>query len=86
VIATMTRKVPAVYEQGVLKPLEPLALPEGQHVTVTIDEPPVAESPEDALQAWQQVYAGLSDEEIAEIEAIALDRSNFMRPERESAD
>lgn len=80
----MTRRVEAVYEQGVLRPLEPLALPEGQHVTVTIDEEePAVETPEEALRAWQQVYAGLSEEEIAEIEAIALDRSNFMRPERD---
>jgi len=30
------------------------------------------------LAAWRDVYAGLSDEEIDEIEAIALDRSQFM--------
>jgi hypothetical protein len=30
------------------------------------------------LAAWREVYAGLSDEEIDEIEAIALDRSQFM--------
>jgi len=79
----MTRKVPAVYEQGVLKPLEPLALPEGQRVTVTVE--PVEEqlSPDEILDLAHQVYEGLSDEEIAEIEAIALDRTNFMRPERE---
>jgi predicted DNA-binding antitoxin AbrB/MazE fold protein len=86
VIAAMTRKVPAVYEQGVLKPLEPLALPEGQRVTVTVE--PVEErlSPDEILDLAHQVYEGLSDEEIAEIEAIALDRTNFMRPEREPAD
>lgn len=78
----MSQKVEAIYEDGVLKPLQPLALAEHQRVSVTIDELPVAESPEDALKAWQQIYEGLSDEEIAELEAIILDRSNFMRPER----
>ena len=31
------------------------------------------------LAAWQRVYAGLSDEDIAEVEKIALDRSQFLR-------
>jgi hypothetical protein len=31
------------------------------------------------LEVWQHVYDGLSDEEIAQVEAIALDRSRFMR-------
>lgn len=78
----MTQKVEAIYEDGVLKPLQPLALAEHQRVSVTIDELPAAEGPEEMLKAWEQVYEGLSDEEIAEIEAIILDRSNFMRPER----
>ncbi len=30
------------------------------------------------LEAWHQVYEGLSDDQIAELEAIALDRSRFM--------
>lgn len=76
----MTRTIEAVYEDGVLKPLTPLQLPEHQRVSVTIEELP--ESPEEVLRAWGQVYEGLSDKEIAEIEAIILDRSNFMRPER----
>jgi hypothetical protein len=43
-------------------------------------------SPDEILDLAHQVYEGLSDEEIAEIEAIALDRTNFMRPEHESVD
>lgn len=76
----MIQTIEAIYEDGVLKPLQPLALVEHQRVLVTIDES--SESPEEALKDWQQVYEGLSEEEIAEIEAIVLDRSNFMRPER----
>ena len=36
----MTKQVEAVYENGMLRPLEPLPLSEHQHVTVTISAPP----------------------------------------------
>ena len=39
--------------------------------------------PHPALAAWHKVYEGLSDEEIAEIEAMALDRSRFSREDPE---
>jgi predicted DNA-binding antitoxin AbrB/MazE fold protein len=82
----MTQKVEAIYENGLLKPLEALALPEGQRVLVTIEPQAEQLSPDEILALARRVYEGLSEEEIAEIEAIALDRSNFMQPERESAD
>ena len=31
------------------------------------------------LAAWRQLYEGFSDEEVDEVEAIVLDRSNFMK-------
>ncbi|MEO8661754.1 MAG: antitoxin AF2212-like protein [Bryobacteraceae bacterium] len=34
----MPRQLEAVYEQGVLRPLEPLALPEHQRVRLTLEE------------------------------------------------
>jgi predicted DNA-binding antitoxin AbrB/MazE fold protein len=34
----MTREVEAVYEKGMLRPLEPLPLAEHQHVKVTVSE------------------------------------------------
>jgi predicted DNA-binding antitoxin AbrB/MazE fold protein len=76
----MDRVVDAIYEQGILKPLEALNLPEHQRVRLTIHEP-LAESPDDALGAWQGVYDGLTEEDIAQIEALACDRSHFMRRE-----
>lgn len=76
----MERVLEALYEGGVFKPLEPLSLPEHQRVTVTIHLP-CTESPDIELEAWQQVYAGLSDQDIVEIESIALDRGQFMRQE-----
>jgi predicted DNA-binding antitoxin AbrB/MazE fold protein len=39
----MRRSLKAVYEQGVLRPLEPLDLPESEEVTVTIIEEPSTE-------------------------------------------
>jgi len=38
-----------------------------------------AESPEQSLAAWRQVYADLSGPDIAQVETIALDRRHFSR-------
>ena len=72
----MSRLLTAVYENGVFRPLEDPGLDEHQRVTVEIQAEPET-SPDDALAAWQRVYEGLSDEQIREIEEIALDRSRF---------
>lgn len=42
----MTKRVEAVYENGVLRPLEPLPLDEHQHVTVTVSS---EEAPLDSI-------------------------------------
>jgi predicted DNA-binding antitoxin AbrB/MazE fold protein len=76
----MNRILEAIYENGVLKPLKSLKLPEHQKVTLTIQLPPV-ENPDQELESWHQVFAGLSDKDIQEIESIALDRSHFMAQE-----
>ena len=76
----MARVVEAIYENGTLKLLETLDLAEHQHVRITIHEP-IVESPDESLEAWTQVYDGCEEDEITKIEAIALDRSRFMRPE-----
>jgi predicted DNA-binding antitoxin AbrB/MazE fold protein len=60
----------AIYENGVLKPLKSLELPDHQRVTITIQLPPV-ENPDEELESWNQVYAGLSDSDIREIESMA---------------
>ena len=36
----MARQLEAIFERGVLRPLEPLTLPENQRVRLTIDEKP----------------------------------------------
>jgi predicted DNA-binding antitoxin AbrB/MazE fold protein len=77
----VTRVLEAIYEGGVLKPLQDPNLEEHQRVLLEI-RPAPRESASSALQAWHGVYEGLSDEEIATVEAIALDRSHFLREER----
>jgi len=47
----MARVVEAIYENGTLKPLETLDLPEHQRVRITIHEP-IVESPDETLEAW----------------------------------
>jgi predicted DNA-binding antitoxin AbrB/MazE fold protein len=76
----MARVIDAIYENGTLKPLETLDLPEHQRVRITIHEP-IVESPDETFEAWHQVYEGCAEEEIAQIEPIVLDRSRFMRQE-----
>ena len=41
---------------------------------------PPAGQPSGTLPDWCNVYDGLSDEEIAEVEESILDRSNWTRP------
>ena len=65
----MDHVLEAVYENGVFKPLESLKLPEHQRVRITIQLPPV-ENPDEELESWHQVYAGLSDSDISEIESM----------------
>lgn len=40
----MTMQIEAVYEQGVLRPIEPLALPEGERVELTLVAPAKAKA------------------------------------------
>ena len=74
----MKRTLDAVYENGVFKPLLPPALPNGQQVRLefeTLSHPPQA----DLLQLAAQVYAGLSEADVDEIERHALARPDFFR-------
>jgi predicted DNA-binding antitoxin AbrB/MazE fold protein len=70
----MAELIDAVYEQGTFKPLKPVELPAGQRVTLSVE--PMALTPDEAeaqLRAWHAVYEGLSEADIAEVEAMALD-------------
>lgn len=73
----MKQAVDAIYEKGVFKPLKKPTIADGQYVRLIVET--YAEmSAKDMLELATEVYKGLSDEEVREIEAIALDRSNFL--------
>jgi predicted DNA-binding antitoxin AbrB/MazE fold protein len=71
----MTQVIDAVYEKGAFRPLvaiEP-ALAEGQQVRVTVE----TDTTNMILALAASVYDGLSKDDIADVERIALDRSSF---------
>ena len=73
----MTRTLEAIYEQGVLRPIEDPGLAEHQRVMLELRELP-SDDADRRLDAWHEVYEGLSEDQLAEVEAIALDRSNCL--------
>ena len=72
----MRQTIKARYHDGVLQPLEPLALADDAEVQVTVDTE-MAVSAEEILRRAARVYQGLTAENIAHVEAIALDRQHF---------
>jgi len=72
----ITQTIDAVYEDGVFRPLTDIkiAIPKGRPIKLQVE---TLESPEDCLTLATQVYDGLSEEEIKEIEAIAMNRAEF---------
>jgi predicted DNA-binding antitoxin AbrB/MazE fold protein len=70
--------IEAIYEHGVFKPLIPLSLIDGQYVRIIV-ELFEKKSSDDILKLAAQVYEGLSEEDINDIEAIATDRQKFFR-------
>lgn len=75
---TMRQTIKARYHDGVLQPLEPLALADEAEVQVTVDTD-IAVSADEVLQRAARVYQGLTAEQVAQIEIIALDRRQFFR-------
>lgn len=73
----MTQTIEAIYQNGIFKPLHPISdeIAEGEKVEIIIKDKRL--SPDEMLKLAGQVYEGLSDKDIEEIERIALDRSNF---------
>jgi predicted DNA-binding antitoxin AbrB/MazE fold protein len=59
-------------EDGVLKPLADLGLADHQRLTVDIGLPREQDT---ELGVWRRIYEGLSESDIAEVEAIVLNRS-----------
>jgi len=74
----MGRVLEAIYEDGVLKPLEAPGLSERQRVKLELLDTSF-DTVDKHLAAWHDLYKGFSDAEVEEIETIVLDRSNFMK-------
>ena len=64
-----------------LRDLSPEALIKAAIETYTkqLSATPSSEMQSQALLGWQAVYEGLTEEEIEAVEAIALDRSQFIK-------
>ena len=71
----MAQIIDAVYEHGTFRPITPSAVPlsEGQQVRLVVE----TNSPDDILALASQVYDGLSEQDVNEVERVALDRSAF---------
>ncbi len=71
----MTQTCEAVYEDGVFRPVKdlPTSISEGQRVRLVVE----MDEPTDILRLAAQVYDGLSDEQVREVEQIALNRRDF---------
>ncbi len=69
--------IEVIYQNGMFKPLNPIPdeIKEGEKMEIIVKDKKL--SPDEMLQLAGKVYEGLSDEDINEIEKIALDRSNF---------
>jgi len=74
----MRQTIEAVYQNGMFKPLNPVSeeITEGKTVEITIKDK--ESSANEIMKLAENFYEGLSEEEINEIEKIALDRSNFL--------
>ena len=70
----MQHAIDAIFENGTFRPIhrELLASPEGQRVRITVDD-----GDPESLRLALSVYDGLSDDDIDEIEQIALERRTF---------
>ena len=70
-----TQKIEAVFQNGTFHPVHPIVahIGEGQRVQLVVE----VEDKPNIKELAASVYAGLSEEEIDDVERIALDRSNF---------
>ncbi len=69
--------IEAIYQDGMFKPITPVSeeITEGKQVTLSIKTK--QESANEILKAVENFYEDLSESDIAEIESVMLDRSNF---------
>jgi predicted DNA-binding antitoxin AbrB/MazE fold protein len=75
----MTTTVEAIYENGVLRPLQPLSLEEHQRVTLTVDE---QRSNKEAMLAWLE-QAAASRARMQERHGFLPDSTLSIREDRD---
>ena len=75
----MTQTIEAIYQNGIFKPLNPVSeeIEEGEKVKLVVKTESETEEVNPIMKLAENFYEGLSEEDVAEIERIALDRSNF---------
>ena len=83
----MTQFIQAIYEQGVFRPLEPVALPEHERVSLTVA--PVSSSGETAQDALKErraaaLRAALEDAARLPLEGAGLNDAEALRKQREA--
>lgn len=66
----MSKRVEAVYENGALRPLEPLGLREHQRVSVVVSEKPVVPSEEEWLDTDCLQFCASEADESVSLEAV----------------
>lgn len=71
----MTQIIEAIYQNGIFKPLNPILedITEGEKVKLVVE----TEEINPIMKLAENFYEGLSQEDVEEIEKVALDRSNF---------
>lgn len=71
-----TETIDAIFEHGAFRLVRPptIQLRDGQRVRLVVE---TEESPDAILSLAASVYAGLSPQDITEVEQIALQRRNF---------
>ncbi|HYO49614.1 MAG TPA: antitoxin family protein [Chloroflexia bacterium] len=72
----VSQAIKAIYENGIFRPMDEPELPigEGDQVSLIVES---RLSPQEITRLAARVFEGLSEEEIREIEKIALDRGSF---------
>jgi len=73
----MTQTLDAIYEKGVFRPLTKPEIAEGQSVKLVVETSSKLNH-EEMLKLAAQVYEDLSEEQINEIEQIAIERGNLL--------
>ena len=74
----MTRTLASIYEGGLFRPLEPLELAQCVKVWLTIETEEEAQARAEAiLELARKSYEGLSEEQMAALEASRLDATRF---------